>query len=91
MADQMPPEFYDMVDRFIDTANELSHEHGVSRLSAVILFAASRYNAHCMLTLDPDAKQNREAAVNYFVGQYRSMLEDNVDRLVRLSEQAEGA
>jgi hypothetical protein len=36
-----------------------------------------------MLALDRDARQNREAAVSYFVEQYRSMLEDNIDWLVR--------
>lgn len=78
----VPPEFYGLVDRFIDLANELTREHGTSRVSAVIMFAAARYNAHCMLALDPDARENREAAVAYFVNQYGSMLEHNMDWLM---------
>jgi hypothetical protein len=81
--DDVPPEFYDLVDRFFDLANELTHDHATSRVSAVIMFAAARYNAHCLLSLDPDALDNREAAVSYFVGQYRSMLEDNIDWLAQ--------
>ncbi len=83
VADDVPPECYDLVDRFIDLANELTRDHPTSRVSAVIMFAAARYNAHCLLALDPDARDNREAAVSYFVEQYRSMLEDNIDWLTQ--------
>ena len=38
---------------------------------------------HCLLALDPDARDNREAAVSYFVEQYRFMLEDNIDWLTQ--------
>ena len=71
------------MDRFIDLANELTHDHATSRVSAIIMFAAARYNAHCLLALDPDALDNREAAVSHFVGHYRSMLEDNIDWLAQ--------
>jgi hypothetical protein len=91
VAADVPLEFYDLVDRFIGVANELTRDHDTSRVSAVIMFAAARYNAHCMLALDPDAGANREAAVAYFVEQYRSMLEDNIDWLMRSQGQAPDA
>jgi hypothetical protein len=78
---EVPPEFYELVDRFIALAKDMTGAHNTSRVSAVIMFAAARYNAHCMLALDPDARQNREAAVAYYVEQYRSMLEHNLDWL----------
>lgn len=80
----VPPEFYDLVDRFIAMANELTPNHNTSRVSAVIMFAAARFNAHCILASDPNAAQNREAAVAYMVEQYRAMLQENVDWLTRL-------
>ncbi len=86
MTNDVPADFYEQVDRFIDLANELTGDHNTSRVSAIILFAAARYNAHCLLALDPDAKENREAAVSYFVEQYSKMLEDNIDWLTRLQE-----
>ena len=91
MAKDVPREFYDLVDRFIDLANDLTHDHNTSRVSAVIMFAAARYNAHCMLALDPNARQNREAAVSYFIEQYRSMLEDNIDWLAQAQGKASDA
>ena len=82
----VPKEFYDLVDRFIGLANELTRDHATSRISSVILFAAARYNAHCMLTLDSEAAQNRTAATDYFVEQYRAMLDNNVDTLMNSTE-----
>lgn len=79
----VPKEFYDLADRFIDLANELTAQHNTSRVSAVIMYAAARYNAHCLVSVDPDARANREAATEYFVSQYRSMLEDNIDSFLR--------
>jgi hypothetical protein len=55
----VPKEFYDLVDRFIGLANEMTSTHAISRVSSVIIYAAARYNAHCMLALDRDAIQNR--------------------------------
>ena len=78
----VPREFYDLVDRFIALANELTGEHATSRVSAVIMYAAARYNAHCMLALDPKARENRAAAADYFLDQYRSMLDENIDSLL---------
>ncbi|WP_395749416.1 DUF3144 domain-containing protein [Prosthecobacter sp.] len=75
-------EFYALVDRFIGLANELTGDHATSRISSVILYAAARYNAHCMAALDHDAANNRTAATDYFVGQYRSMLDENMDNLL---------
>jgi hypothetical protein len=83
VADDVPPEFYDLVDRFIGVANELTCDHNTSRVSAVMMYAAARYNAHCLLALDPDAHQSRAAAVDHFVHQYRSMLEENLDWLMQ--------
>jgi len=79
----VPKEFYDLVDRFVGLANEVTSSHAISRVSSVIMYAAARYNAHCMLALDPDAVQNRQAATEYFVAQYRSMLEENIDALIQ--------
>jgi hypothetical protein len=81
MAKDVSPEFYDLVDKFVGLANSLTKEHGVSRVSAVILFAAARFNAHCMLASDSDWEKNRQAATSYFFDQYRLMLEDNIDWL----------
>ena len=50
------------------------------------MYAAARYNAHCVLALDPEAAKNRAAATDYLVEQYRRMLENNMDELMRSSK-----
>ncbi len=79
----VPKKFYDLVDRFIGLANEVTSTQATSRVSSVIMYAAARYNAHCMFALDRDAIQNRQAATDYFVAQYRSMLDENIDALIQ--------
>jgi hypothetical protein len=78
--------FYDLADRFIGLANEQTRDHPTSRVSSVIMYAAARYNAHCVLALDPEAAKNRAAATDYLVEQYRRMLENNMDELMRSSK-----
>ena len=90
MPEDVPQEFYDAVDRFIDLANELSGKESVSRISAVIMYAAARYNAHCMLTLDPDAAKDLNAAIDYFSSQYRSMLKENAEGLIQAKTRPPG-
>lgn len=90
MSEDVPKEFYDAVDRFIDLANQLSRSENVSRISSVIMYAAARYNAHCMLTLDPDAAKNLVAATDYFEKQYRAMLEENLGQLLKERGSAPG-
>jgi len=90
VPEDVPKEFYDAVDRFVDLANELSRSENVSRVSSVIMYAAARYNAHCMLTLDPDVGKNLVAAIDYFVKQYRAMLEENTGQLLKERGSAPG-
>ena len=40
-----PPQFLELVDRFIQLANQMAEERGDGEVSAAILFAAGRYNA----------------------------------------------
>jgi hypothetical protein len=84
MSDEVPQEFYELADDFVQLANTLVPEHGISRVSAVIMFAASRFNAHCAHELDPAVDDHRDAAISYLVEQYRQMLTDNFGRLARL-------
>jgi hypothetical protein len=77
---EVPQEFYDIVDEFIKLANELQEKWGHARVSSTILFAASRYNAFNFFATD-GSLGNREKAVDYYCTQYREMLIDNLDRL----------
>jgi hypothetical protein len=77
----IPQEFYDVVDRFIDLANELGKEWPRSRISATLMFAAARYNVFNWLHRDIDPEQTLDQAVAYYAGQYEEMFRDNVEEL----------
>lgn len=77
---EMKSEFYDVVDEFINLANKWGEKHSTTRISAVMMFATSRYNAFNFFTTD-GAPENEEKAIDYYCEQYRLMLEDNFDRL----------
>jgi hypothetical protein len=50
-------------------------------LSAAILFAAGRYNAFNLLTRG-DAQETREAAVDFYVNEYRKAITSNLEGVV---------
>ena len=77
----IPQEFYDLVDRFINLANDLEKEWPRSRVSATLMFAAARYNVFNWLNRDVDLEQNLGAAVAYYREQYGKMFQDNVEEL----------
>ncbi|MFK7742719.1 MAG: DUF3144 domain-containing protein [Planctomycetota bacterium] len=74
--------FYDRADAHIHLANEHGDAVGPEVASASFLFAASRYTAFLMAT-QAESRQAMEAArddaMKFFVGEFRRMLEGNVD------------
>jgi len=77
----VPKEFFDVVDAFIHLANDLNQKWPTSRISSAMMYAAARYNAFNFYTLDPIPGQNLEKAVEYFCDQYKVMLLENVKAL----------
>jgi len=66
-------DFHEVADEFISLANELSEDWALPFLSAVIMYAAARYNAFFFLETDGDA-DNQDTAIEYYCDQYRKML-----------------
>ncbi|HEX8149681.1 MAG TPA: DUF3144 domain-containing protein [Pyrinomonadaceae bacterium] len=79
--DDVPQEFYDLVDEFINLANRLGETWPSSRVSSAILFAAARYNAFNFYALEANPESNRVGAAEYFCEQYKMMLLSNLDAL----------
>jgi hypothetical protein len=77
----VPQEFYDVVDKFINLANELGTTWPRSRISATLMFAAARYNVYNWLNRDVDLEQTLEQAVIYYREQYEEMFRENVQEL----------
>ena len=71
-------QFFDLSNQFVTLANELGEDHGKPRVSAAILWAASRYNAFTWVMSGAAGKQTPEEGIELCVAQYRKMPEDNL-------------
>lgn len=76
-----PPEFLDLVDKFIHLANELAEGGKSGDVSAAILFAAGRYNAFNFVSMggNDDTLPQAEA---FYVSEYRKAFVSNVEGVV---------
>nr|WP_315463783.1 DUF3144 domain-containing protein [uncultured Rhodoferax sp.] len=74
--------FYDRADSLIHLANEHCSDIGRGKVSASFLFAASRFNAWvsaCGFDSEDAMRASKEETLEYFVAQYKAMLEENLD------------
>jgi hypothetical protein len=85
MSAQIPDdakEFFELANRFVALANDLSEEHGRPRVAAAILWAASRYGSFAWAMSGAPGKQTPEEALDLFGAQYRKMMDDNLRLMV---------
>jgi hypothetical protein len=75
--------FYNRADAHVHLSNDqLAEEPGRGKVSASMLFAASRFNAWvsaCGFASSEDMANAKTETIAYFVEQYRLMLEENLD------------
>lgn len=80
---EMDEQFYDRADAHISLANEnISESVGRGKVSSSFLFAASRFNAWvsaCGWTNGKEMAEAKQQTVDYFVDEYRKMLEENLE------------
>lgn len=74
-------QFRALADSFIHLANESSETISPDHVSAALNYAASRYAAFVASLKSQSREQfaaNKDDAMEFFVGQYESMLRDNL-------------
>ena len=76
-----PPDFLKIVDEFIHLANRIAEDGKSGEASAAILFAAGRYNAFNFIS-NGGTDQDRAAAVEFYVSEYRKALVSNIEGVV---------
>lgn len=85
MAD-VDDKFYDRADEHIHLANKQCADIGRGKVSASFLYAVARFNAWvsaCGFTNVEDMKNEKEKTIEYFVTQYRAMLDENLDDYIK--------
>ncbi len=74
--------FWERADSYIDLANAHCEDADAGKVSASLLFAASRFNAFVVASNSSSQEllsQRKEEALEYFTEQFRLMLEENLD------------
>ncbi|HTD24350.1 MAG TPA: DUF3144 domain-containing protein [Terriglobales bacterium] len=80
------PEFFDVADKFIHLANELSKKWPTTRISAAIMYASARYNAFNFFVKD-GKDETQQKAIEYYCEQYKKMLKENMANIQKEFEE----
>ena len=69
----------DMANEFIKVANELVNRQNVGQVGRAMRLATSMFNSHEYALKSPDMEVDRGDVTEWFVNEYRSMLEYHMD------------
>ena len=80
---EVDDKFYDRADAHIDLANrQITDQIGRGKVSASLMYAVARFNAWvsaCGWSNGKEMAEAKQETIDYFVEQYREMLEENLD------------
>ena len=83
LTDEELDEIYrQMVDSFIDRANEFTDGNSPQNVGMALLYAASRFNAFVVsqhAQTEADYERDLPKARDFFRGQYERMLDENLE------------
>ena len=77
--------FFERADAYITLANEQAAEVSRGKVSASMMFATARFNAWVSASGTESGEELaavKEEAVEYFVAEYRKMLEENLGEYI---------
>lgn len=75
-------QFWNLVDHFIEQANNACDDLDPGMVSAALLNASARFNAFVVASSSLDRKEyidEMDASLNYLTGHYRDLLRDNLE------------
>ena len=79
---------YDLANKYIDLANELSQTDQSGNVGVALRYAAARYSAFEASVHTTDLVADKEQVIEMYLEDYRRMLSDNIDDyLKQLSNQ----
>ena len=77
--------FFERADAYIDVANQQAAEVNRGKVSASMMFATARFNAWVSASgteSGEDLASVKQEALDYFLSEYRKMLEENLDEYI---------
>jgi hypothetical protein len=85
MKPEVDKEFFERADAYITIANEQAADVGRGKVSASLMFATARFNAWVSASGTESSEELasvKEEALEYFLDEYRQMLEENLDEYI---------
>lgn len=81
-VNQLPPEFWERVDKVIELANDQAKQCSIGEMGLSLIYAVARYNAFevARTTGNKQTMESaKEEAIQHFITQYDKMLNANMD------------
>jgi hypothetical protein len=85
MTAETDKEFFQRADEYIDVANQQATQANRGKVSASMMFATARFNAWVSASgteSGEDLASVKQEALDYFLEEYRKMLEENLDEYI---------
>ena len=85
MKSEVDKEFFERADAYITAANEQATDVSRGKVSASMMFATARFNAWVSASGTESGEELasvKDEALEYFVNEYRKMLEENLDEYI---------
>ncbi len=85
MTEETDKAFFERADAYITLANEQATNVSRGKVSASMMFATARFNAWVSASGTESGEELasvKEEAIEYFVSEYRKMLEENLGEYV---------
>jgi hypothetical protein len=85
MKSEVDKEFLERADAYITVANEQAANVGRGKVSASMMFATARFNAWVSASETESSDELasvKQQALEYFLNEYRQMLEQNLDEYI---------
>jgi len=80
--EELDGQLREVADKFIDLANQQAQRFHKENVSQGMMYGTARFNAFVVASHADDVlayDEDRDRAIEYFVGQYRDMLISNLD------------
>ena len=82
MTTEVDDLFYERADTYIDIANDQTKKVNRGKVSASMMYATARFNSWisaCKAESGEDLLEGKAEIIEYFVEQYRTMLDENLE------------
>jgi hypothetical protein len=84
--EEIDDKFFERADAHIYLSNDQLADAKLGKVSASMMYATARFNSWvsaCGFGSGEDMAEAREETIDYFVEQYRIMLEENLDDYIK--------